>query len=589
MAMLRRVFGYLSPYRARFGGALGLVVVLSLLELLKPWPITIVIDSVLGDRPLPFGITGGSREAILLGACVGLVLIHALLAAATLLSNRMTIAIGQRMVNDLRRDLYAHLHRLSLAFHNGRSVGDLLYRVTADTYAVQTLTMNCVFPALSSAGLLIGMAAVLVRLDWALTLLALAVCPALGLVIWLLNRRIAAAAAVARQEESVVYTVVQRAMSAVRLTQAFTREEDEHRRFMAVSTESLAATLRLFTLQTFYTGLVGVVIAAGTALVIWVAARHVMAGSLTIGGLVIFIAYLTSLYAPIHAILQTYGQVQGAIAGLRRVFEILDIERDLPDGSRVLTAVAARGELAWENVVFGYTPERPVLRGVNLRVKPGQTVAIVGATGAGKSTLVNLVLRFYDPQQGRVTLDGIDLRQFRLKSLRRRIAIVMQPPLVVPMSIHENIALTRPDAPLDEVITAARLACIHDSIVRLPKGYNTTVGEQGVTLSEGERQRLTIARAILRDAPILILDEPTSSVDAETEALLMRGLQALSAGRTTLIIAHRLSTIRRADLVVVLGDGRIVESGTFRELIARGGVLASLYRTQTSEPARVHV
>jgi len=289
---------------------------------------------------------------------------------------------------------------------------------------------------------------------------------------------------------------------------------------------------------------------------------------------------------------QAYGSIQGAKVSLQRVFEIIEEESDLKEGSRVFPDSGAKGEVAWSGVSFQYVPGQPVLRHVDLHVHPGQKVAIVGRTGAGKSTLVSLLTRFYDPRSGRITIDGVDIREFELKSLRRQVAMVLQPPLVFPLTIRENVTYGRPEATEAEVINAARLARIHDSIVRFPQGYDTVVGEQGATLSEGEKQRLTIARALLFNAPILILDEPTSSVDAETEALIMEGLRELTAGRTTFIIAHRLSTVRQADLIVVVRGGRIIEQGTFNVLMRRQGDFANLYRTQFSdqeEKTRAHV
>jgi ATP-binding cassette subfamily B protein/subfamily B ATP-binding cassette protein MsbA len=427
----------------------------------------------------------------------------------------------------------------------------------------------------------------MLRLDPTLTVLALAVCPALMLVIAALGTRIGAAARRAREHESRVYSVVQRALSSVRVIQAFTREPEEHRRFMDASEASLAAGLRLYTLQTVYSGVVGVVIAVGTALVVWMGARHVMAGTLTVGELVVFVAYLAALYGPINSMLQAYGLIQGARAGVQRVLDVLSVDREIADGPRVVPPGGAKGLIRWEAVSFEYLPGQPVLRDVSLTVRPGQKVAIVGPTGAGKSTLVSLLPRFFEPTAGRVTLDGIDIREYRLESLRRQIAMVLQPPLVFPDSLHENIAFGRPGARREDVVAAARLAALHETIAAWPDGYDTVVGELGATLSEGEKQRVTIARAILRDAPILILDEPTSSVDAETEALIMQGLERLMAGRTTLIIAHRLSTVRKADVIVVLRHGRIVEHGSFDTLVeVPGGVFASLYRRQTGAPAR---
>jgi ATP-binding cassette, subfamily B, bacterial len=581
--MRRKVLQYLWPYRLQFLVALGQVFLISGCELLKPWPLKIIIDNVLSNKPMEWkAFAGLPGEALLLWACLGLVLIYLFLGGLTLLNNYTTIKIGQLMVNDLRGDIYSHLQRLSLAFHNRRQVGDLLYRVTADTYAIQSLTMNGVFPIATAVVLLGGMFFVMLRIDWQLTLMALAVCPILFLCIALMSKRITAAAILARQQESEVYSVVQRAMSAMRIIQAFTKEEEEHRKFMAASGESLGASLRLYTLQTFYSGVINTVMALGTAIVVWVAAKHVMSGVLSIGDIIVFTTYLASLYGPINTISQTWGLIQGAKAGVQRVFEILDVDRDIKEGSREFSPAGAKGEIAWEGVSFQYVPEQPVLKRIDLHVDRGQKIAIVGPTGVGKSTMLGLLPRFYDPQGGRILVDGVDIREFQLKSLRRQISMVLQPPLVFPISVRDNIAYGRPEATFEEVVQAAQLARIHASIERLPDGYETIVGEQGATLSEGERQRITIARAILRNAPILILDEPTSSVDAETEALIMEGLNRLVAGRTTFIIAHRLSTVRQADMILVLRSGEIVEHGTFEELIGRDGPFSSLYRSQFS-------
>ena len=582
--MLRKILRYLWPYRAPFIVALAEVFIMSGCELLKPWPLKIIIDNVLGGKPVPHHFAKGFSSAeLLLLSTGGIVVIYIVLGSVTILNNYTTIKIGQKMVNDMRRDLYAHLQRLSLAFHNRRQVGDLLYRVTADTYAIQSLTMNGVFPILTALVLLGGMFGVMVRIDWELTMLSLAVCPALLVSISVMSGRITSASVLARQEESEVYSVVQRAMSAIRIIQAFTKEEEEHRKFMIASDKSLDASLKLYTLQTVYSGIVSVVMAAGTALVVWVGAKHVMSGQLTVGAIIVFTAYLASLYGPINTICQTWGLVQGARVGVDRVFEILDIERDLKDGALSFAKSGTKGKVAWENVSFRYTDKQPVLKGINLSVKAGEKIAFVGPTGVGKSTLVSLIPRFYDPLEGRVLVDDVDIRDYKLKSLRGQIAMVLQPPLVFPVSVRENIAYGRPEAGLEEVISAAKLARIHDSIERLPEKYDTVVGEQGATLSEGERQRITIARAILRDSPILILDEPTSSVDTETESLIMEGLEQLTGGRTTFIIAHRLSTVRKADRIVVLGEGEIIEQGTFNELIRARGPFAALYQYQFGE------
>jgi ATP-binding cassette subfamily B protein/subfamily B ATP-binding cassette protein MsbA len=583
--MRRTVRSYLRPYFRAFVFALALVVFISALELLKPWPLKVIIDHVLTETPVPWAFAHSwSSQNLLLLACAGLVVVYLLLGGLRILNDYTTIRIGQKMVNDLRRDLYSQIQRLSLSFHHRHQVGDLLYRLTSDTYAIQTLTMNGLFPVLCSLMLFVGMFLVMIRMDPLLTFLALVVCPILFVFVMISPLRgwLIASATRMHQQKSSVFSLVQWAIPALRITQAFTKEEEEHRRFMALSQKSLRAELHFYLLQNFYSGTVSVVIAIGTAVVIWVGARHVLAGTLTIGALIVFTAYLASLYGAIDSIAQAYGSIQGAKVSLQRVFEIMEVEAELKEGSRVFPNGGAKGEVTWNEVSFQYIPGQLVLRHVDLNVRPGQKVAIVGRTGAGKSTLVSLLPRFYDPKSGRVTIDGIDIREFQLKSLRRQIGMVLQPPLVFPLTIRENLIYGRPEATEEEVVNAARLARIHETIVKFPEGYDTVVGEQGATLSEGEKQRLTIARAILFNAPILILDEPTSSVDAETEALIMEGLRELTTGRTTFIIAHRLSTVRQADLIIVVRGGRIIEQGTFDGLMRRQGEFAKLYRTQFS-------
>ena len=574
---------YLRPYRARFAWALLQVFLLAAFDLLKPWPLQLVIDHVLGGKPLAThwaaGLVGLTPKALLVVACIALVFVNLGSGLLALLHNYTTIGVGQRMVNDLRGALYAHLQRLSLAFHSRQKVGDLMYRITADSFAVQTMIMNGLLPIVSALILLAGMLMVLIPIDPLLTGLSLTIVPALFALIAIFNRRIAVIATEVRERESMVYTLVQWAMSSVKVVQAFTKEDEEYGRFIGASRASLRATLSLYSWQTLYSAAVNTVIAIGTALVVYVGARSVLSGHLSLGQLVVFISYLAQLYVPVNQITQSWGLIAGARIGAARCFEILDTEADLKDGPREFPLDGARGAVEWQEVSFRYRPEMPVLRGVSLGVAQGTKVAVVGATGAGKSTLLSLLPRFFDPSAGSVLIDGVDVREYRLKSLRRQIAMVLQPPLVFPISVRDNIAYGRPGASDAEIEHAARLARIHDLVASLPQGYATVLGDTA-SLSEGEKQRLTIARAILRDAPILILDEPTSALDVETEAMVMEGIARLTQGRTTFIIAHRLSTVRSADLILVLRDGVIAEQGGFAELLRKGGVFADLYNTQ---------
>jgi ATP-binding cassette subfamily B protein len=589
--MVAKFLPYLKAHRWQVAWALAQVFLITAFELLKPWPLQIVIDYVLGGKSPSIGGPIGALlslplPVLLVVACAGMVVVHLGAGALTLLHNYTTIRVGQNMVNDLRSDLYAHLQRLSLAYHSRQRVGDLMYRITADSFAVQTMIMNGVLPILSAVILLGGMLIVLFPMDSTLTLLALTVVPILFALISAFNRKIVEVATEVRDADARVYSLVQWGMAAIKVVQAFTKEEEEHRRFMGASRESLRATLRLYNWQTVYSGAVGVVIAGGTAVVIYAGARAVMSGTLTLGQLIIFISYLAQLYDPINKITQSWGLIAGARVGATRVFEVLETEPDLKSGSLQFPPKGARGEVGWRDISFRYRPETPVLKDIDLTIEAGTKVAIVGPTGAGKSTMLGLLPRFFDPTTGRVTIDGTDVRQYQLASLRRQIGMVLQPPLIFPLSVADNIAYGRPGADHAAIENAARLARIHDMIAGLPEGYQTQLGEAGVALSEGEKQRITIARALLRDAPILILDEPTSALDVETEALVMEAIERLMEGRTTFIIAHRLSTVRRCDLILVLRDGIIAEQGTLPELLRRGGIFADYYQTQFAPQER---
>jgi ATP-binding cassette subfamily B protein/subfamily B ATP-binding cassette protein MsbA len=589
--MLRKIWPYLRVYRWQVLWALAQVFLIAGFDLLKPWPLQIVIDYVLGGKTPPAGGVVGTMLALpagqlLIFACIGLVLVTIGSSGLTQLHHYTTIRVGQNMVNDLRGALFGHLQRQSLAYHGQQRVGDLMYRITADSFAVQTMIMNGILPILSAVILLAGMLVVLFPMDPVLTLLALTVVPVLFALISSFNTKIVSISTEVRERESRVYSLVQWTMSAIKIVQAFTKEEEEHRRFMGASSESLRASLRLYSWQTFYSGVVNFTIAAGTALVIYVGARSVMSGTLTLGQLLVFVAYLAQLYTPINQITQSWGMIAGARVGARRVFEVLDTEADLPSGARLFPPEGARGEIAWRGVSFRYLPEAPVLEGIDFTVARGMKIAIVGPTGAGKSTMLGLLPRFFDPSAGTVEIDGVDARDYALKSLRSQIGMVLQPPLIFPLSVRDNIAYGRPGADNAAIEEAARRAHIHGRILELAEGYDTLVGESGVALSEGEKQRVTIARALLRDAPILILDEPTSALDVETEALVMAAIEELMQERTTFIIAHRLSTIRSCDRIIVLRDGVIAEQGTLPELLRRNGVFAGYYRTQfLTEPS----
>jgi ATP-binding cassette subfamily B protein/subfamily B ATP-binding cassette protein MsbA len=387
--------------------------------------------------------------------------------------------------------------------------------------------------------------------------------------------------------EGRMYDVVERTLAAIPVVQAFGGEEEAERRFRQGGEDSVRAALATADVQLRFKILMGLATAAGTAAIMWVGAEHALDGRLSLGSILVFLSYLASLYGPVEALMYTPSTIQGAAGSARRVLEVLQTEQEVADRPGAVVLPSAAGHVRVENVTFGYEPGRPVLKGISLEALPGQTVAVVGYTGAGKTTLVSLVPRLFDPWKGRVTVDGHDVRDVRLASLRGQVAFVLQEPFLFPLTVAENIAYGRPEASGAEVEAAARAANAHAFIERLPRGYDTRVGERGATLSGGERQRLSIARAFLKDAPILILDEPTSALDAETEGLLLEALRRLIKGRTTLIIAHRLSTIRDADRIVVVNEGVVAEAGTHEELLQRGGLYARLHGIQFGLPAPV--
>jgi ATP-binding cassette subfamily B protein/subfamily B ATP-binding cassette protein MsbA len=512
------------------------------------------------------------------------VLLFLLSWAAGLANAYTNISLGQRMVYDLAADLFARLQQLSLRFHTSKSVGDNIRRVTADCACISTILKDALIPALSSAVSLASMFLIMWRIDALLTVLALFVVPYMMLVFQIYARPMLEGSYRQQEIESRLYEVTEQTFSAMPIVQAFSREDFNDARFKAATRDTIAATVSLTNLQMRFKILIGLATACGTAGILWLGTRHVLQGQLWTGDIVLFLSYIASLYAPLEAVMYSTSTIQGAAGSAQRVWEVLGSEREVQDKPGAIAVERVRGHIRFEQVTFGYGADQPVLRDVSLELAPGEVVALVGPTGAGKTTLVSLVPRFFDPWRGRVLLDEMDLRDLQLKSLRRNVALVLQEPFLFPLSVAENIAYGRPHSTLAEIEAVARAANAHEFIRRLPEGYQTVLGERGATLSGGERQRVSIARALLKDAPILILDEPTSALDAETERLLLEALQRLTAGRSTLIIAHRLSTVRRANRIVVLQEGRVVETGTHDQLLASGGTYARFHELQFGPP-----
>ena len=446
----------------------------------------------------------------------------------------------------------------------------------ADTFSIQGMVMNGLLPLARSSLMLVGMFVVMFRYDPHLALVALLVCPPLYLAISRLGSRIHGQATASKQAESELYSKAATAIGAVKLVQAYGREERSAADFRRGSEKSLALSLRLYSTETLFMLIVDSVLAVGTAVLVFLGAKHVISGQLTIGELTVFLAYLREMYAPIQTMSQNFAELSSARAGLDRVFSVLDVQADIQDAPGAIPLPPVRGEVRLDYVTFGYDEDRPVLRAINLEIRPGERLALVGRTGAGKSTLASLVLRFFDPQVGRVTIDGYDLRQVTLASLRPQITLMLQDPILFHTTVTENIAFGA-DVPFEKVREAARRAEAEPFILALPQGYDTVLGEGGADLSGGQRQRLALARALLREAPIVILDEPTSSLDLGTEALVWENVEALLQGKTSIVIAHRLSTARQAHRIAVMEDGHIVEIGSHQELVRAGGVYARLW------------
>ena len=588
MSIYRRVLNYYRPFLPQTLLGLLLSLIAIGLNLLKPWPFKVIVDSIIpmryGGAPnngspaaLHVPLLQGSAPFTLFIVCLSLVVIQLLWGLANWCTNFLLVKVGLEALLKVRTELYSHLQRLSLKFHDTRRSTDSSFRVAYDSQAIQTIYNKGFTGIFASVVTLIGTFAVMVRLDWQLALLSLAVVPLLLLAIYFFAHRIRRESTFIQEQESAVLGQAQEGLSSIRMVHAFGREDWEVHQFRQQAQQSLQANLRLTLTNLNRAVIISTLMVLGTAALYYVGTMHVLSGTLTLGSLLVFSAYLLMLYQPLESLTYTAWAMEGATAGARRCFEVLDRQDDVADSPDAVELEHTDGAIGFEQVRFGYNPGRDVIRDINLTISPNQIVALVGGTGAGKSTILSLVPRFYDPIGGRVTLDGKDIRQIRKKSLRAQVGIVLQDTLLFSTSVRENIAYGRPAATEAEIIEAARRAQADTFIRELPNGYESLVGERGGHLSVGQRQRIGIARAFLKNAPILLLDEPTSALDPATEAAIMETIKDLMRGRTTLIVTHRLATIHSVNQIVVLDHGQVVEQGTGAELLARGGVYAKLY------------
>ena len=570
----------------------GLLAVIgeSAANLLEPWPLKIVLDNVLHSKKsngwlngFIHNVAGYDTFAILKFACIAVIGIAILDAISSYAEKYLTTSVGQWVTHDLRRSLYSHLQRLSLAYHDQKRTGDLISTVTSDIDSIQSFITSGLLGVFINLITLVGMVVVMFCLNWRFTLIALSIAPALFAIVYTYTRRIKKASREVRKKESEIVSVIEEVLGSIRVVKAFAREDYESKRLEEESLEGVEIALRARSLKAKLAPIVQIIVAVGTFLVLWFGGRMVLAGAITAGSLVVFIQYLSKMYKPMQELSKMTDSYSKALVGYERIQEILETEREVKDLPKAKTAPRFKGKIEFEHVSFSYSPESPILEDLSLTIEPGQVAAFVGPTGAGKTTIISLIPRFYDPTSGIVKIDGIDVRQFKQRSLRQQISFVLQETVLFHGPVWQNIAYGKPEATRDEIIRAAELANASEFIDRMPESYNTIVGERGMTLSGGQRQRIAIARAVIRNTPILMLDEPTSDLDSGSEKLVYEALDRLMAGKTVITIAHRLSTIRSADVIFVIKDGRLVEQGTHGELMQDGGVYAELERLQMGE------
>jgi ATP-binding cassette subfamily B protein len=580
----------IRPYWKQLALAFVAVLGETFSDVLEPWPIKIVIDNILQSKKLPgwlagfvSGAFGQNKLAVLnftVAAVAGIAVVGAI---SSYVEKYFTTSVSQWVTHDLRRTLYNHIQRLSLAEYDKTQTGDLISRVTSDINAVQDFINSALLGIVVNVLTLVGMAGVMFYINWRFTLIALSIAPALFAVVYYLTRRIKKASREVRKKESELVSVVQEVLTSVRVVKAFAREDFEVTRFESQSLENVETALEARSIKAKLSPIVDVMVAAGTCLVLAYGARLALSGQISGGVLIVFLLYLGKMYKPMRDLSKSTDTVSKAVVGYERIEEVLEIEarvRDLPGARK---APRFKGKIEFDHVNFAYDDKIPVLKDLSFETEAGQVAAIVGPSGVGKSTIISLIPRLYDPQSGTIKIDGVDIRRYKLKTLREQISFVLQETLLFHTSVWENIAYGKPDASPDQIIRAAKQANAHEFIVQLSEGYGTMVGERGVTLSGGQRQRIAIARAIVRNTPILVLDEPTTGLDSSSEQAVIEALERLMKGKTCIVVAHHLSTIRHADVIFVVKESELVEKGTHDQLLAAGGLYAELYKIQTSD------
>ena len=585
---MRLIRELIRPYRGSLLIILAAMLLQTVMSLAGPWPLKIIIDNVAGSHKLePFLahllkplIQHEGKMEIALAAAVFSVVIAALGALTSYIANYYTESVGQYVAHDLRLRTYHHLQLLSLRYYSDHQVGTLLSTITTDIQTIQGFASSSTLGIVVDLLTIIAMLALMFWMNWDFTLIALAVTPFLLFFVGRFKKAVKKATKEVRKEQSEIVAAVQQGLESIQVVKAFGRQEMEQENLREVSQATVDAALKARKIKALLSPVVTVTVALITAVVMWRGAALILADVMTVGALTVYLAYLTKFFKPIKDLATMTNAIAQAGVGVDRVSAILDADAIIPEKADAVEPPHLTGDIVFDHVAFGYTVDNNVLGDINFHISPGQLVGVVGPTGSGKSTVISLIPRFYDPSGGRVLIDGRDIRDFKLAPLRDQIGYVLQDTVLFRGTILENIAFGRPNATRDEIVAAARMANADEFISKMPKGYDTMVGERGSTLSGGQRQRIGIARVMVRNSPILLLDEPTAALDSESERLVVEALERLMKGRTVIMIAHRLSTIRDADLIVVVSGGVVAESGSHAELMAQNGIYAGLHRTQ---------
>ena len=595
--MTRLMLSLIRPYRGTLAVILLAMLVETVTSVATPWPLKIVLDNVVGSHKLPGWLahllepilSGSGKMQIAAAAAIVTVLIAGLGALASYIANYYTTSVGQWVANDLRLRTYHHLQQLSLRYYDTHQTGSLLSTITSDVQTIQGFASADTLGIFVDLLTIVGMLFIMFWLNWDFTLIAVAITPFMLLLVSRFKKAVKKATHEVRKEQSKIVSVVEQGLQSMKVVKAFGRQDLAERDLQEVSRATVEASLKARRVKALLSPIVSITVAICTGIVLWRGSALILAGAMTVGALTVFLSYLSKFFKPVQDLAKMTNSIAQAAVGVERVRAILDADTVIPERPNAQEPPPFKGEIEFEHVAFSYTSEAPVLTDVSFHIQPGQMVGVVGPTGGGKSTIVSLIPRFYDPTTGTVKIDGVDVRDYQCFAMREQIGYVLQETVLFEGTVRENIAYGRKGVTEGQILEAAKLANADEFIARMPHDYDTIVGERGETLSGGQRQRIGIARAIIRNNPILILDEPTAALDTESERLVIEALERLMKGRTVITIAHRLSTIRDANKIIVLKGGVVAEEGTHEELLAKGGVYAELYRIQFDTPTATPV